>query len=243
MMEQIGIRVLLVEAPEFGLIAVGGAVAGAVGGGNNGEDDEFEGPPHFFTDAIDNSFGFEIRFPTMVFPPADTRVKLSLTPPGKASTEYNLPIVSPLQEIVGTEIKTREQKEMFAKALSIGGQYVAILIPAIIAYKAASRQNNVFKKLAVLAGYFIAKKVIDGANNPDLRSWDTLPQIIAADLINVPAGDYDARVTIENQFGHDERGLGRLSFGPPNALVLRQRIGDVPILDRRDPASAGSRIH
>jgi hypothetical protein len=241
-MERVGLQVLLSEAPEFGLIAVGGAVAGAVSGGTHDDDDEFEGPPHYFSDAVDRSLGFEIRFPTMVFPPADTQVKLSLVTPGRTSADYALPIVSPLQEIVATEIKTREGKEMFAKALKIGGEYIAVLVPAIVSYKQASRENNLFKKLAILAGYYIAKKAIDAANSPDLRSWDTLPQVIAANLINTPAGDYDAKVTIENQFGHFEQSLGKLTFGTATTQVVRQRVGDVPILDRRDPGQGGSKL-
>ena len=239
-MEMIGLQVLLSYAPEFGLIAVGGAVAGSVGG--NGEDDEYEGPPRYFSDAVDRSFGFEVSFPTMLFPPSDTRVKLSLSAPGKAPTEYALPIVSPLQEMIATEMKNREQGEMFAKALTIGAEYAAVLVPAVIAYRQASKKGGVFQKIAILAGYFIAKKAIDSANNPDLRSWSTLPQLIAADLVNATPGTYDAKVTLENRFGHEEKSLGSVSFGPPNALIVRQRIGVVPILNHRDDESA-RRLH
>ena len=228
--EEIGIRVLLLEAPEFGLIAVGGAVAGAASGDSGGGrgDDEFEGPPSYFSDAIDQSLGFEIRFPTLVFPPSDTSVTLELTSPGHEMRRFALPIVSPLQEIIASELKSREDKEMFGKALKIGAQYLAILIPAIKGYQSAGKEGNIFKKIAVLAGYFIAKKVIDRANTPDLRSWSLLPQFIAADLISVAPGDYDAKVVLTNQFGKEERTIGKLNFGAPNSLVLRHRIGNVP---------------
>ena len=230
MMEMVGLQVLLSQAPEFGLIAAGGAVAGAVSGSS---DDDEDGPPQYFSDAVDRSFGFEIRFPTMVFPPADTRVKLSLTAPGLTSQDFALPVVSPLQEIVATELKNRESGEMFAKALTIGAEYLAVLIPAVIAYRQASKNGNVFQKLAILAGYFIAKKAIDNANNPDLRSWDTLPELIAANLISTAPGIYDAKVTIDNHNGHDERSLGQVMIGSPTSFILRERIGDVPILDPR----------
>lgn len=230
-MEQIGIQVLLSTAPEFGLIAVGGGITGAFGG----DDDEFEGPPRYFSDAVDRSFGFEIRFPTMTYPPSDTRVSLHLTDvKNQKSNDYKLAVVSPLQEMVATEIKSREGSEMFAKALSIGGQYVAILIPAVKAYQAADRNGNVFQKLAILAGYFIAKKAIDNANNPDLRSWSTLPQLIAANLVPAPPGAYNAKVVLENRFGREEKDLGKLIFGSPTSLLVRQRIGTVPILNYRD---------
>jgi hypothetical protein len=230
LMEMVGLQVLLNTAPEFGLIAAGGAVAGAVSGSS---DDDEDGPPQYFSDAVDRSFGFEIRFPTMVFPPADTRVKLSLTAPGLASQDYALPVVSPLQEMVATELKNRESGEMFAKALTIGSEYLAVLIPAVIAYRNAGRNGNVFQKLAILAGYFLAKKAIDNANNPDLRSWDLLPELIAANLISTAPGIYDAKVTIDNHNGRDERNLGQVMIGSPSSFLLRQRIGDVPILDAR----------
>ncbi len=230
MMEQIGIQVLLNQAPEFGLVLFSGAIAGSV----PSEDDENEGPPRFFSEAVDRSFGFEIRFPTLVFPPSDTRVKLSLLQPGKTAQDFVMPIVSPLQEMVATELKQREQKEMFSKAVSIGTQYLAVLIPAMQAYRAADREGNTFKKLAILAGYYIAKKGIDNSNRPDLRSWNFLPQIIAAEMIALPAGEYDAKVSIENQFGREERNIGKLKIGNPVQPIIRARMGSVPILNRRE---------
>lgn len=232
MMEQVGIQVLLTAAPEFGLVLFSGGIAGAVTPSD--EDDEFEGPPRFFSDAVDRSFGFEIKFPTLAFPPPDTRVKLTLLKPGKTAADFILPILSPLQEILATELKQREQKEMFERAVRIGTQYLAILIPAIQAYRAADREGNVFKKLAVLGGYFFAKKVIDNANSPDLRSWSYLPQFIAGDMISLPAGEYDAKITLENQFGRDERSVGKIQIGNPAKAIIRARVGNVPLLNRRE---------
>ncbi|MBC7397909.1 MAG: hypothetical protein H7333_10745 [Bdellovibrionales bacterium] len=232
MMEQIGIQALFNAAPEFGLVLFSGGLAGAVTSGD--EDDENEGPPRFFSDAVDRSFGFEIRFPTLVFPPADTRIKLTLIQPGKTASDFSLPIVSPLQEMVATELKQREQKEMFTRAIRIGSQYLGILIPAIQAYKAADREGNVFKKLAILAGYYIGKKAIDNANQPDLRSWNYLPQVIAAEMIPLPPGEYDAKVTLENQFGRDERSVGKVTLGNPARPIIRARVGNVPILNQRE---------
>ncbi len=236
MMEQIGMQVLLTYAPEFGLIALGGAVAGAIDGANP-DDDEFDGPPRFFTDAIDRSFGFQIQFPTMVYPASDTKVRLSLLQPGKTAMEFPLPVVSPLQEIIAAEMRGREQKEVFAKAVSIGAQYLTILVPAIIAYRNADRDGNVFKKLAILAGYYIAKKAIDRAHQADLRSWNTLPALIAANMIEVPAGTYETKVLFDNQFGHEERALGPILFGNLTQSLIRARVGDLPMLRRRDPRS------
>ncbi|MBS1958233.1 MAG: hypothetical protein JST80_02055 [Bdellovibrionales bacterium] len=234
--ESIGMQVLLNEAPEFGLVLFTGAIAGAIGGGSGGEDDEFDGPPRFFTDAVDRSFGFEIRFPSLVLPPTDTKVHLLLTKNGVAQPEVAMPIVSPLQEILATDLSKRQDKEMFARALIIGGQYLAVLIPAIKSYQEANREGNAFKKLAILAGYYIAKKVIDNANQPDLRSWNTLPKMIAAQVPEVKPGVYDGKVVIDNHFGRYEASLGPLDFGNPNLPILRKRLGDIDILNRKDVA-------
>jgi hypothetical protein len=239
-MEQIGMQALLTFAPEFGLIALGGGIAGAV----SGSDDEFDGPPKYFSEAVDRSFGFEVRFPSMTYPPADTHVKLGLTAPGKSELQFPLPVVSPLQEMFATELKNREGSDMFAKALTIGAEYAAVLVPAVIAYRQASQKGNVFQKIAILAGYFIAKKAIDSANNPDLRAWNTLPQLIAADLVNAAPGVYDAKVTFENHFGSEQKSLGQITIGSPNSLLIREHIGEVPILNHQDDEAAKSnRIH
>lgn len=235
-MEQVGMHVLLSLAPEFGLVTLSAGVVGAIEGSGKDED-EFDGPPQYFTDAVDRSIGFEIRFPTMQFPPADTQVHLMLNQNGTALPDFRLPVVSPLEEMVATELKNRESSEMFQRAIKIGLQYVAILIPAIKTYQAASRENNIFKKIAVLAGYHIAKKVIDRANSPDLRNWNYLPSLIAADLITVKPGDYAGKVVISNSFGRYEKDLGIMTLGDPKVSLIRKRVGDVPILNRRSSAT------
>jgi len=235
MMEQIGMNVILNTAPEFGLVLFAGGLAGSVG---SGDDDEFDGPPQFFTDAVDRSFGFEVQFPTLQLPPADTHVDLELSTTGKTLPMIHLPVLSPLQEMISVELKEREQKEMFARAVKIGLQYVAVLIPAIKAYQKASREGNVFEKIAIIAGYYLSKKAIDHANAPDLRSWDYLPKLIAANLVSVAPGDYQAKVTLDNSFGRYEKSLGTLSFGKTPSGLLYERLGDVPILNRTVSNSA-----
>lgn len=235
MIEQIGMNVLINTAPEFGLIALGGAIAGSIGSNHdNDEDSEFDGPPRFFTDAVDRSFGFEVRFPTLQLPPADTQIGLNLigSTDGKNLPEMKLPIVSPLQEILAVELKEREGKEMFARAVKIGFQYVALLVPAIRAYRDADREGNGFKKLTILAGYYFSKKVIDNMNQPDLRSWSYLPKMIAADVIDVKPGEYDAKVTIGNSFGKYEKSLGKVNLGNAAYPIIYKRVGNIPILNK-----------
>ena len=230
-MEQIGMSVILSYAPEFGLITLAGGVAGAMDNGDYGEDSEFEGPPRFFSDAVDRSFGFEIRFPTLALPPSDTRVYVDFSQGGVAQPEMAIPVVSPVEELVAVELKNREGTEMFERAIRVGLEYTAVLIPAIKTYQAGSREKNIFKKLGAVAGFYIAKKLIDNANNPDLRSWNYLPKIIAADVVNLQPGDYETKVRIENSFGKFEKDLGKFSLGNPDSPVVHARVGDVPILN------------
>ncbi len=233
--EEVGMRSLLTFAPEFGLIALGGGIAGAISGGTDNDNDEIEGPPKYFTDAIDRSFGFEVRFPALRFPPSDTEVSMSFSKPGAPAQTVKMAVVSPLQEMIATELKAREGKEMLGKAVTIGIEYIAILVPAIKAYKAA--EGNVLKKIGILAAYYMAKKAIDAANSPDLRSWNFLPKVIAADVVDLPPGDYDAKLMISNHFGRDERAVGKVTLGDPNKAIQLKRVGDVPILNRLDSAS------
>jgi hypothetical protein len=231
LIEQVGINVLINTAPEFGLIAFAGGVAGAISGSD--DDSEFDGPPQFFSDAIDRSFGFEVRFPTLRLPPEDTQIKLQLlSKEGKALPEMRLPVVSPLQEMLSVELREREGKEMFARAIRIGSQYLSVLVPAVIAYRKADRDGSAFAKIAVVAGYYFSKKIIDRANEPDLRSWTYLPKLIAADVLDVKPGVYDAKITIDNSFGKYEKALGKMTVGDPHLPILYQRVGDVPILNK-----------
>ena len=235
-MEQIGFRVLLQFAPEFGLVAFTGGLLGAITGSS--DDESEEGPPRFFTDAVDNSFGFEVSFPKLVLPPSDTRVTLSLSSEKNGNFVFPLPVVSPLQEIIAEELKARERSEMFPQALKVGFQYLAILVPAIKAYQAADREGNGFKKLAILAGYYLAKKAIDRANRPDLRSWNLLPQVLAADYITGVTGDFDAKLSFQTQNGTEWRDIGKMSLGQGSVGIIWKQIGLIPIMN---PNKAGTR--
>jgi len=229
-MEQIGLQVILMYAPEFGLTLFTGAVAGAITGNSNDEDTEFEGPPRQFSEAVDESFGFLIQFPSLQMPPADTKVTLDLSAPDKSLAPLSLPVVSPLQEMIATDLKNRENGEMLKESITVGLQYLAILIPAIKTYQAAQKEGNFLKKLAAIGGYYLAKKIIDNAHKPDIRSWNYLPKIVAADVLAVPPGSYHAKVIINNAIGKVEKDLGEVQLGDPRHFLVRRRIGDVPIL-------------
>ncbi len=227
--EQIGVRMILEFAPEFGLTLFAGAVAGAISGSGSDEDSEYDGPPRQFSDAVDESFGFLIQFPSLELPPADTKVSLNLSVKEQNSS-FSLPVVSPLQEIIATDLKVREEKEMLKESIQIGLQYLAVLIPAIRTYQAAERENSFLKKLAAIGGYYVAKKMIDSAHKPDLRSWSFLPKLVAADVLTVPPGNYHAKVSIHNAHGSVERDLGDIQLGDGRHFLVRRRIGDVSIL-------------
>lgn len=229
-MEQLGLHIIANEAPEFGLVLFTGALAGAVSGSTPGEDEEFDGPPRFFSDAVDRSFGFEIRFPSVRFPPKDTQWGIRLVGKNGVSQEVNLVSVAPIQDMLATELKNREG-DMQARAIKIGFQYLAILIPAIKAYRQAVREGNVFKRLGVLAGYYISKKVIDKSNEPDLRSWNTLPRTIVSQWLTQPPGDYQMILSIQNAHGRFEQDLGQVRVGDPAQNLIYKRVGDISILN------------
>ena len=225
-MEQIGLQVIFAYAPEFGLTLFTGAVAGAISGSSSDEDTEFEGPPRQFSDAVDESFGFLIQFPSLALPPADTKVSLNLSTKDNSFDPLPLPVVSPLQEIIAMDLKAREDQEMFKESVKVGLEYLAILIPAIKTYQAADKEGSFFKKLAAIGGYYIAKKIIDNAHKPDIRSWNYLPKLVAADVLAVPPGSYHAKVSIDNAFGKTEKDLGDIQLGDHLHSLVRKRVGD-----------------
>ncbi len=233
-LEMIGWQVLMHYAPEFGLTVYAGGLVGALGGGDSDEDDE-EGPPKQFTDAVDSSLGFLISFPTIRKPDPSTRVELELSNASGKVLKFDLPIVSPIQELVSHDLNAREKKEMLARGMKIGLQYLAVLTTAITAYRSADQEGNGLKKLAIIAGYFFAKKAIDRANRPDLRSWDTLPQLLAADYLDGVKGDYQATIHVKNESGEESVNLGQLSFGQNGSGMIWKRIPHLPILNAKLP--------
>lgn len=232
-MESIGLQLILNYAPEFGLIAFAGGMAGAIEGSSGDEDSEFDGPPRFFTDAVDRSLGFEIRFPSLRMPPPETKLKASFFQNSQLMTEVSLPVVSPLQEMLAVELQKRQDRELFQRAIKVGLQYLAILIPAIRAYRDADGEGAGLQKLAILAGFYIAKKAIDRANAPDLRSWSTLPKLVAAQVLDLKPGVYDLKLTVENSQGRFEQTVPPVEVGNPAKPFVRRRLGQLDILKSR----------
>ena len=235
-LEMLGFQILMHYAPEFGLTVYAGGVIGALGGGDSDESDE-EGPPKFFTDAIDSSLGFLISFPTIRKPDATTKVELELTSIDGKSFNFDLPIVSPLQELLSHDLKAREKKEMLSRGMKIGLQYLAALVTAVSAYQAADREGNGLKKLGILAGYYLTKKAIDRANRPDLRSWDVLPHLLAADYLDGLKGEYQAVIKVSNSSGSEKVNLGPMILGKGGSGLIWKRIPNLPILNARSTKS------
>lgn len=201
--ERIGLQVLLELAPEFGLITLGSAVVGAAEAGEN------DGEPLYLSGAVDQAAGLVLEIPWMPNdkkPPTATAVlKLEPTEKGKepdaSSAEIKFPLVlsCDYQALIHHEYDARAGKEFRAKAISMGLQYLTILIPAIAAYSKVQGDGALLKKLGILASFYVAKRAIDAANSPDLRSWDFLPRYSYAGIIQAPSGKYRARVSFEGE--------------------------------------------
>ncbi len=220
-MENLGFRVLLHYAPEFGLVALTGAVFGAASS-------DTEDAPTQFTDAADRGLGFQISFPSLPSPPKDAKLTLQLTSLEGQVSDIPLSVVAPIQEILRNELQARKKREFAGKALKIGLQYLAILIPAVKAYQSADGEGAGLKKLAILAGFFIAKKAIDAANAPDLRSWSTLPQLIGSCYLPDLKGEFDLKVRMETTQGISERSLGKRLLPPGPSGLLYLDLGKLP---------------
>ncbi|MBU6153427.1 MAG: hypothetical protein KGP28_03910 [Bdellovibrionales bacterium] len=219
-LERIGLEVLFQFAPEFGLVAFSGALAGAVVGGS-------DDPPKSITGAIDRSFGFEISFPNLGPPVPDLpEPRLVLQSSEGNVTEFSLKTVSPLREIYSRELELRQEREWISKSVSIGLQYLSILLPAVSAYRDAVREGNLFKKLGILAGFFLAKKAIDRANAPDLRSWSLLPEIIYGGMVQVSPGTYSATLVFSEGTAEKRHSLGAVTIHPKAPFFLHRRVFD-----------------
>ena len=204
--ERIGLQVLLELAPEFGWIALGSAAVGA----SEGEDGS-EGPL-YLSGAIDQAAGLVLEIPWVPeekkSPSTTALLQLETTEKQSVST-FPLVLACNYQALIHHEYNVRESKEFRAKAISMGLQYLAILIPSIEAYSRVKGDGAFLKKLGILASFYVAKRVIDLANAPDLRSWDLLPQSTYAGLLKIPPGKYRARVSFsDSQVNPSFRDLG-----------------------------------
>jgi hypothetical protein len=218
-LERLGLHALLEFAPEFGLVAVTGAIAGAA---TSDPDDS----PGSLSGAADRSFGFEVSFPDVDPGSIPTETKLVLAGPGGKRTEHLLQPLEPLRGILSRELRERREKEWLAKSTKIGLQDLALLIPAVIAYRDAVKDGDVFRRLAILAGFFIGKKVIDRANAPDLRSWSLLPELISGDLVVIEPGNYSAEFVVLKDGKEKHFPLGEWKIGPEGPFLLHHRVLD-----------------
>jgi hypothetical protein len=218
-LEQIGFRVLLQFAPEFGLIAFSGAMVGAA----TSDDGD---SPLFLSDAVDRGLGFEISFPALGFPDPGARAVLEVREGTKPPLEIALPVLNPVQEVLARELGLRMKQEWSQRALKIGAGYLAILIPAISAYRAADQEGNFLKKLAILAGYFLAKKGLDKMNEPDLRSWSLLPRVWFGERLDLAPGSYPARLRVFSGGVERDFDLGILELRGGGDAILYRKVGE-----------------
>ena len=216
-LEQIGFRVLLQFAPEFGLIAFTGAMVGAA----SAEDDD---APKFLSDAVDQGLGIEMAFPSMAYPDPAMKAVLEIKEGAKAPVDVPLQVLNPVQEVFARELKARMEEEWSKKALKVGIEYLAILIPAVKAYQAADQEQNFLKKLAILAGYFMAKKALDRMNEPDLRSWALLPKVWFGEQLDLEPGSYAAKLRVRSEGAERTFDLGALELRPGGGQVLYRRV-------------------
>jgi hypothetical protein len=196
--ERVGLQVLIQLAPEFGLVALGSAAVGAVEHDSQGDE------PLYLTSAIDQAVGLILQIPWMPPPKGESLNSIELTleyqknelTQGNTTEMIQVPLklVCDYQGLIHEEYRAREGVELKKQAITMGLKYLAILLPAIEAYRRAEGEGAGLKKLGILAGFYIAKRAIDLANAPDLRSWDLLPQFSYAGNFSVPPGSYRARV-------------------------------------------------
>jgi len=218
-LEQIGFRVLLEFAPEFGLIAFTGAMVGAA----TADDDD---APKFLSDAVDQGLGFELSFPAMKLPDPALKAVLELKEGEKTQVEVPLKVVNPVQGVLAKELRVRMEQEWGKKAMKAGIEYLAILIPAVKAYQAADREQDFLKKLAILAGYFMAKKALDRMNEPDLRSWALLPRVWFGEQLEFAPGSYAGKLRIQSEGVERTFDLGVLDLRPGGDQILYRRVGE-----------------
>jgi len=239
-LEMIGMYVLLQVAPEFGLVMFGGAVAGAVSEAGSPD------APLYFTDAVDDAFGFEVSLPWMDAPKPIQSAELDLYPvgaPAAAGTTGGAssaaPIVFPLHEAlaaqsaIANDYVARLNSDFRAKAIHVGLEYLAILIPAVVLYINAGKHKGtgaIFEKLGIVASFFVAKKALDAVNGADLRSWPTLPVTVQAAIRTLPAGRYNAlaRVKYQDQSTVEEN-FGEINVSDPDRLVLLKKPESLPL--------------
>ncbi len=216
--ERIGLQVLLELAPEFGLIALSSAAVGAAEGEDGSE------APFYLSGAIDQAVGLVLEIPWLPeekkSPGETALLQVEVTENQSVST-FPLVLACNYQSLIHHEYKVRESKEFRAKAISMGLQYLAILIPAIEAYSRVKGDGALLKKLGILASFYVAKRVIDLANAPDLRSWDLLPQYSYAGLVQLPTGKYRARLSFsDSQVNPSTRDLGTVEVREGQRFLL-----------------------
>lgn len=214
-LEQIGLRLLIQYAPEFGLVAFAGAMAGAVGSSS-------DHGPVFISDAVDEVFGFEMRFPEMEDPVSGFSGTIELRDEEGRDWKSRTGVVGPIQELIARETRERSKKEWKEKALKLGLEYLALLVPAVIAYDRAAKDGDWVRKLAILTGFVIAKKTIDRLNAPDLRIWSLLPSQIFAACLKVPPGKYHGHWTIQQAHGPVQVPLDLVEIPPGGGRVILQ---------------------
>ena len=178
--EEIGARVFLEMAPQFGLAFVAATVVGGSSKDN----------PTQLSEAIDSAVGFSFKLPQMESAPLDQELVLKLTSESGLETHVPLALLNPLNDIARLNVNRRAEALALKTGLRVGVKYLAALVPAILTYKRMEKVPDFLRWAAATGVWMAGKKVVDASERADLRSWLLLPQWIAGAELSLPKGKY-----------------------------------------------------
>ncbi len=237
--ELIGTYILLRTAPAVGVGLVAVAATGAVMGEASGESADS------ITGAVDKAVGFEFQLPTVAAVQTRDEHFLRLEPLDRpedkaASIEVPLTLINPYNDIARLNVERRAAAVATKTGVRVGLKYLAVLIPAIIAYQKVP-SPEFLKTAAGFAVYMTGKKVVDATEKADARAWNTLPESVQMARFQARPGQYRvwliARPTSGGS-GEKSHDLGTYTIKSPNKpgpAFLRRRVWQAGAPDKPPP--------
>jgi hypothetical protein len=149
---------------------------------------------------------------------------------GKEIKKENLFLISPIGDIAQNALEENEPARNLRIGLRLASKYLAVIVSSYATYNALKKSTSPgLASFLALTEFYLATKVIESLEKADLRFWSTLPQNIYFSNIQLPSGNYQIKLNIENlKTGElNTRTLGDLKVdNNQNKKIAKFRIPD-----------------
>lgn len=179
-----------------------------------------------FTELTAGAASLEFELPSVTVPNVQTTQKISLTVQNlNKNLESELIPVQSFDDVIFQTTERQKALDLFLKGSRFAAKHITAMIGAYGIYKsmtAKNANNEGFAKLAAMASYMGAAKLISVSEHADVRFWSLLPSTVSFAPVTLPSKSESLQITLPD--GHTQ------DFKVSKAALEAKQLQIIPVL-------------